>query len=99
MCHRLDVPPLMKTIRFAVTALMITASLGWAAGNSHWFPRSKPLFAGLDESHLSLGARQKLEHAKVDFVRAKHGQAPVFARYLKTVRPGYNRVYTGDGYC
>jgi hypothetical protein len=77
---------------------MFAAVLLNGCANPHVFPRTKPLFAGFDESSLGPAAKAKLNRAKIDFLRAKHDEEPLYAKYLRTLRPGDSREYRGNGY-
>jgi hypothetical protein len=64
----------------------------------HFFPRLRPLFAGLDESKVPTSSRQALNEAKTDFRLAEHHKPPHYARYLKTDPGTDTKVYAGTGY-
>jgi hypothetical protein len=85
-----------------LAALIILPFLALApltgCANPHFFPRMKPLFVGFDERRLSSPKHTALEHAKVDFQRARGGKEPVYARYVRTEPYSQTKVYQGDGY-
>jgi hypothetical protein len=64
----------------------------------HFFPRLRPLFAGLDESKVPTSSREALNEAKTDFRLAEHRQTPRYARYLETTPGTDTKVYAGTGY-
>ena len=66
--------------------------------NPHFFPRTRPLFAGLDETHVPAGATTMLAQAKVDFQLARQGHAPQHAKYAQTIPFTRSKVYEGQGY-
>ena len=65
---------------------------------AHFFPRTRPLFAGLDEACVCARAKPLLEKAKVDFQLARHGKEPRYAKYVSTIPYTQSRVYDGKGY-
>jgi len=66
--------------------------------NPHFFPRLRPLFAGLDETKIRPGAKAALAEAKADFQLARHGKAPQYAKYVSTIPYTHSRIYQGKGY-
>lgn len=90
----------MRRIPFASIILAISASIltGCAGGNPHFLPRTRPLFAGLDEQKLSSGTKAMLEQAKTDFQLARHGGDPHYARFSSTIPGTHSRVFEGKGY-
>ena len=64
----------------------------------HFFPQTKPLFLGLDETRVPVAARAALAQAKVDFQLARQGEPPRYAKYVKTISYSYSKVYQGNGY-
>lgn len=83
-------------IRFS--ALFATFSLLPACANDHFFPRLRPLFAGLDESRVPASQRRALAEAKVDFQLARQGQPPRYARPAGVLPCSHSQVFRGDGY-
>lgn len=82
-----------------VYAFILTATLCCSAcQNPHFFPRLRPLFAGLDESRVPAAARSALAEAKVDFQLARHGAAPRYARFVSEARYSHTRCFQGRGY-
>jgi len=81
----------------AAAVLFVSLSLSSCA-NPSFFPRLRPLFAGLDESHLPPDKRVALQKAKVDFQRARHGQPPLYAHFTGDVPYSHSLRYAGDGY-
>jgi len=69
-----------------------------ACANDHFFPRVKPLFAGLDESRVPASARTALAQAKVDFQLARHGEIPRYARPAGIIPCTHSQVFEGNGY-
>jgi hypothetical protein len=61
-------------------------------------PRTKALFAGLDESHLSATAISKLAKAKKDFQCVRACDKPCHASDAGRVPHSQSRRFTGDGY-
>jgi hypothetical protein len=66
--------------------------------NPHFFPKVRAPFAWLDESTVPSKARPALEEAKVDFILARQGKSPVFARYVSTTPFSQSKNYQGKGY-
>jgi hypothetical protein len=89
-------------IRTAFSALLFLTFLAFSAcalpTNPHWFPRARPLFAGLDEGKVRPSARAALAEAKVDFQLARHDKALRYAKYVSTIPYTNSRVYQGKGY-
>jgi len=89
-----DILPLGK-------ALILIALVSGCA-NPHFFPRSRPLFAGFSAENISIPAQHLLKKAKEDFQLARNNQEPVHAKYVETVAHGYSdaraRVFQGEGY-
>ena len=79
-------------------ASLVCLSLLASCSNPHFFPRTKPLFAGLDESKVSAPSRAALAHAKEDFRLAQQGKAPRHARLVTGVVCRQQQLYEGDGY-
>ncbi len=77
---------------------MLALSLLPACANDHFFPRLKPLFAGLDESRVPAAARAALARAKVDFQLARHGETPRYALHVGTLPCTHSQVFQGRGY-
>lgn len=61
-------------------------------------PRTKALFAGLDESHLPAAAVVKLAKAKRDFQCVRACGKPCHASDAGRVPHSQSRRFTGDGY-
>lgn len=61
-------------------------------------PRTKALFAGLDESRLSPAAATKLAKAKRDFECVRACGKPCHASDAGRVPHSQSRRFTGDGY-
>ena len=83
--------PLLVCSLFGLTTLPSCA-------NEHFFPRLRPLFAGLDESRVPATARTALAQAKVDFQLARHGQTPRYAHSAGTLPFTHSEVFQGNGY-
>ena len=86
-----------RHIRGILAAVALSAGLVSCA-NEHFFPKTRPLFVGLDEARVPAAAKPSLAKAKEDFQRARHGQEPVHARYLETLPSSNSKVFQGDGY-
>ena len=80
-----------------VIALLLLSSVAGGASD-HFFPRLKPLFAGLDESKVPAGSRTALAQAKVDFQLARHGKRPAYAHYTGTLPYSHSETFQGNGY-
>ncbi len=61
-------------------------------------PRTKALFAGLDESHLSAAAVSKLSRAKQDFQCVRACGKPCHASDAGRVPHSQSQRFSGDGY-
>jgi hypothetical protein len=88
----------MRNLPFFVLLTIVSLPALSGCANDHFFPRTRPLFVGLDESHVPSGARAALARAKVDFQLARHNEPP---RYAKPSGPTFDsntRNYQGDGY-
>jgi len=66
--------------------------------NPHFFPKARPLFAGLDESKVPVAARPALAEAKADFHLARRGQGPRYAKFQSTDTYSRSQFYKGRGY-
>ena len=91
----------MRSLPIAALALSILlVVLPGCAGtqNANFFPRTRPLFAGLDETKVCACARPSLAKAKADFQLARHGKEPRFAKYISTIPYTHSRVFEGKGY-
>ncbi len=75
-----------------------TACVLSACASEHFFPRLKPLFAGLEESQVPVSARRSLAEAKVDFQLARQGMNPHYAKAAGTLPCSHSRVFEGNGY-
>jgi hypothetical protein len=66
----------------------------------HFFPHSRPLFAGLEEETLSPQARIQVAKAKEDFQKLRHHQPPAHATSEGRAVTALGEVssYRGDGY-
>jgi len=93
---------IMRRIPFALFLLAIAIACavptGCAGGSPHFMPRMHPLFAGLDEQKLGGGAKAMLAEARTDFILARRGQNPQFAKYASTIPYTHSRVFEGSGY-
>jgi hypothetical protein len=88
----------MAPVRTILCLAVLSIGLLPACANPHFFPRLRPLFAGLDEGQVPAGSRTALAHAKTDFMLVKHGKAPRYAQYVKSVPRTNTKVYEGEGY-
>src|SRR4051812_13392062 len=77
---------------------LLAANLLSSCANPHFFPRTRPLFAGLDEANVPPTAKNSLAKAKVDFQLAKHGKAPHYAKLAHTIPHTRSQVFEGSGY-
>jgi hypothetical protein len=66
--------------------------------NPHFFPRTRPLFVGFDETHVPASKKEALEFAKVDFQRARRGDIPMHAKFEAKLPNSRSKTYRGDGY-
>ncbi|HEY2574232.1 MAG TPA: hypothetical protein VGH65_09190, partial [Verrucomicrobiaceae bacterium] len=80
-----------------VIGLLLFSAVAVCASD-HFFPRLKPLFAGLDESKVSAGSRTALAQAKADFQLARHGKRPAYAHYTGTLPYSHSETFRGEGY-
>lgn len=69
-----------------------------SCASSHLFPKSQPLFTGLDESKVPAKARPAVENAKEDFRLAQRGGEPRHAHQVTGVVCAQQKLYKGDGY-
>lgn len=69
-----------------------------SCANPHFFPRTRPLFVGFDDQHVSNKVREALYHAKVDFQLARSGKTPFYAQYVRKLPNSMSKVYQGEGY-
>lgn len=77
--------------------LVLLATPGCAS--DHFFPKLRPLFAGLDESKVVMAAAKfALAEAKTDFRLAQHGKAPLYSRCVSGVPGTHSKIYQGNGY-
>lgn len=82
-----------------ITALSFAVALGGTSCSSpHVFPRTKPLFVGLDESGLSPVAQRQLAKAKTDFQCVRTSGKPFHAQDAGRVPHSKTRRFVGDGY-
>jgi hypothetical protein len=81
-----------------IAAVVLSLWLQTGCANPHFFPQMRPLFAGLNEEHLSPGAQKSLAEAKADFMLAKHGKTPQYATLAESVPNTRSKVYVGKGY-
>lgn len=88
----------MKQLPTLVLVPLATLALLSGCASVHFFPRTRPLFVGFDEQHLSDAGRAALERGKADFQRARGGNEPLYARYVRTLPDSRSKVYQGDGY-
>lgn len=87
-------------VAFLIIAFGIQTLPGCAGTqNPNFFPRVRPLFAGLDESKVPADAKPLLANAKTDFQLARRGKAPCHAKYVTTIPYTHSRVFEGKGYC
>lgn len=79
--------------------LLLAVSLVFTScANPHFFPRTKPLFPGLDEQKMSESQKASLAKAKTDFMLIKQGKAPAYAKLDQHSPHSQSRVYQGNGY-
>jgi hypothetical protein len=83
---------------YSLLALSLVSLLLASCSSPHFFPRTQPLFAGLDESRMSTKSQQTIAKAKVDFRLAQKGMTPQYAKYIHTIPHTRSKVYEGDGY-
>ncbi len=86
----------MQLCRFLAPLLALVPFVGCAS--PHLFPRTKPLFAGLDESRIPRSRQPALAQAKTDFALARSGREPRFAQYSGTSSSSASKIYKGNGY-
>ncbi len=86
----------MQLPKFLLPLLALVPFVGCAS--PHLFPRTKPLFAGLDESRVPRSRQAALAHAKTDFALARSGKEPRFAQYSGTASSSASKTYEGNGY-
>jgi hypothetical protein len=83
---------------FLLAAAVLSVGIQTGCANPHFFPQMRPLFAGLNEEHLSPGAQRSLAEAKADFMLAKHGKTPQYAALAQSVPNSRSKIYVGKGY-
>jgi hypothetical protein len=66
--------------------------------NPCFFPKVRAPFASLDETTVPSKAKPALEEAKADFILARQGKPPAFARYVSTAPFSQSKNYQGKGY-
>lgn len=90
----------MRRITFTPIPLAIVCAVltGCAGGDPHFMPRMHPLFAKLDEQKLGNRAKAMLAEAKADFLLARQGKDPQYAKYASTIPYTHSRVFEGRGY-
>jgi hypothetical protein len=91
-------------MRSAAPIIVLSLIFAFAASgcasplSAHFFPRLRPLFAGLDETKIRQEAKPSLAQAKADFQLARRGQEPRYARLVGNVPNSQSKVYQGRGY-
>lgn len=88
----------MKLQWLHLLGILVILILCQGCASPYFLPRTRPLFAGLDETSLPVEARRALEQAKIDFQLARHGRPPQYARYISTIPNTESKVYRGWGY-
>jgi hypothetical protein len=88
----------MMTPRLRSFLAIASAGLFLGCANPHFFPRTRPLFPGFDESKMPSTSAKALSEAKVDFQRAIRRQAPIHAQFVEVTPYTRSRVYQGRGY-
>ncbi len=84
-------------MRFPSTFILSLTLLAGCASN-HLFPKSQPLFTGLDETKVPSKCRVAVANAKEDFLRAQRREKPLHAREVTGVVCAQQKLYRGDGY-
>lgn len=69
-----------------------------SCANPHFFPRSRPLFAGFNDQQVPGTMRSALDQAKLDFQLARRGKPPLYAKFVGTLPYSMSKVYQGNGY-
>lgn len=88
----------MKPSRILLLFPLVGFSLFSSCANPHFFPRTRPLFIGLNCQDHPASQLVALKHAKADFLQARHGKVPLYARHVRTIPNSLSKVYQGDGY-
>lgn len=81
-----------------LTASAIILTLTSGCSNPHFFPLTRPLFVGFDETKVPVSARTALAEAKTDFMLARKGEPPQFALFVREVPCSWSKEYHGRGY-
>jgi len=88
----------MMEIRRFLKAGMLASTLLVGCANPHFFPSTRCLFPGMDESCVPGRCRLALAEAKEDFHRAQRGQLPVHARFVCGIAGTHSKIFDGKGY-
>ena len=85
-------------IRLFLMAGVMASTLLVGCANPHFFPCTRCLFPGMDESSVPSRCRQALAEAKEDFQRVQHGQLPAHAKFVCGIACTHSKIFDGNGY-
>lgn len=83
---------------FIATVSCLTALGSTSCSSPHLFPRTRPLFVGLDESGMSPVAKHQLAKAKADFQSVRASEKPCHARDAGRLPHTKSERFLGEGY-
>lgn len=88
----------MRTVSLLLFSLVTLLLVSEGCANPHFFPRMRPLFAGLDESKVPRRSQVALAQAKADFQLARAHAQPRYAKFVGLAPSSQTRLYQGNGY-